>query len=156
MMQQRVHDRFSLEKLSEHHVYTITDAWRFDYQWWKAWNCWHSVDAHSHDGAGHVDLSLFPIKAANTLITNSNNQIASELPESQEQESLMLRWHTYSEWGRECVALSVAWKASQYHIYEWPQPIATQISNDARPNIIDTPLTLIFRMGQGSCGFFFA
>jgi len=33
--------------------------------------------------------------------------------------------------------------ASEYHIYEWPQPIATQIHNDARPKIVDAPLTPI-------------
>jgi len=41
------------------------------------------------------------------------------------------------------VALSFAQKASLYHIYEWLQPIATQITNDARPEIVDAPLTLI-------------
>jgi len=29
-------------------------------------NCWHSVDAHFHDGAGSVLLPLLPINAANT------------------------------------------------------------------------------------------
>ena len=36
-----------------------------------------------------------------------------------------------------------AYEASQYPIYEWSQPIAKQITNDARPKIIDAPLTLI-------------
>jgi len=57
----------------------------------------------------------------------------------------MLCWCLSLEWGREHVALSVAYKASQYRIYRWPQPITTQITNDARPKIIDAPLTLILR-----------
>jgi len=31
------------------------------------------------------------------------------------------------------------------------QPIARQITQDARPKIVDAALTLIFRMGQGAC-----
>jgi hypothetical protein len=41
------------------------------------------------------------------------------------------------------VALSFAYKAWQYLIDEWLQPIATQITHDVRPTIIDAPLTLI-------------
>jgi len=73
----------------------------------------------------------------------SNNQIAFELPDLQDQKLLTLRWRSISEWGRECVASSSAYKAGQYRICEWPQPIATQITNEARPKIDDAPLTLI-------------
>jgi len=61
------------------------------------------------------------------------------------------RWQSYSEWVRERLALSFAYKASQYHISELPQPIAMQITNDARPKIVDALLTIISRMGQGAC-----
>jgi len=47
-----------------------------------------------------------------------NNQIAFELPDLQDQNSLMLYWHSSSEWGREHVAHSFAYKASQCRIYE--------------------------------------
>ena len=53
------------------------------------------------------------------------------------------------------MALSSARTDSQYHIYEWPQPIATQSTNNTRPTIVDPALTLIFRMGQGAYGSFF-
>jgi len=36
-----------------------------------------------------------------------------------------------------------AYKASQYRIHEWFQPIATQITNDARPTIVDDLLNPI-------------
>jgi len=142
-MQQRVLDRFSLEKLSEHSIYTRTDALRSDYPWCKVKNHWHSIDAHYHYGAGNVALFLFPVRAANTLIMHSNDQIASEWPDLQDQKSWKLSWRSYSEWARARVALCSAWTASQYPIPEWPQPITTQSTNDARPKLIDAPLTLI-------------
>ena len=82
---------------------------------------------------------------------HSSDQIASQLPDLQDQKSFTLCWRSYSGWGRERVAHSVAWNASQYHIYEWPQQINPQITNDARPTIVDAPLTLIFRIGHGAC-----
>jgi len=143
MMQWRVHDRFSLEKLSEHHIYTMTNASRIDEQWWKVKNCWCSIDAYFHDGARSVSLSCFPIKAANTLIIYRNNHIAYDLPNLQYQKSLTLRWRSISQWGGELEARSFAYSASQYRIYEWSQPFAKQFTDDARPPIVDSLLTLI-------------
>jgi len=62
-----------------------------------------------------------------------------------------LSWRSFSWWGRERVASSSAYKGRQYLSNDFLQPIATQITHDARPKIIDTPLTLISRMGQGVC-----
>jgi len=73
----------------------------------------------------------------------SNDEIACELPDLPDQNSSKCSWRSFSEWGREHVALSCAYKANQYRIYEWRQPIATQITNDARPRIIDAPLKLL-------------
>ena len=101
------------------------------------------VDAHFHDGAGSVSLSLLSIKAANSLIMYSNDQMVFELPDLQDQNSITLCWRSLSEWGRECVAPTFAYAAIQYLIYEWLQPIATQITHDARPKIIDAALILI-------------
>jgi len=42
------------------------------------------------------------------MIMHCNDQIASELPYLQDHESLTLRWRSYSEWGKEPVALSFA------------------------------------------------
>jgi len=50
------------------------------------------------------------------MIMHSNDQIASELPDLQDQKSSSLSWRSYSEWGRERAAPSFAQKASQYHI----------------------------------------
>jgi len=43
---------------------------------------------------------------ANTKIMHSNDQIPSELPDIQDQNSVTLRWCSYLEWGREHVAIS--------------------------------------------------
>jgi len=39
-------------------------------------------------------------------------------------------------------------EGSQYLVYEWLQPFATEFTQDAHPRIVDALLTLIFRMGQ--------
>jgi len=142
-MQWRVYDRFRVEKLSAHCMYTIINASHFDYQWWQAKNPWRSLEAHSHEGVWSILLSFFHIKAANTLIIYRNDHIAFELPDLHNQKSLMLCWRSISEWGREREARSFADQASQYHMWEWSLPIATHITNDARPNMVDGPLMLI-------------
>jgi len=65
-------------------------------------------------------------------------------------------WHSIDaqfQNGAQSIAFSFAYKGSLYIIYECLQPIARQINQDANPNIVDAPLTLIFRMGQGVCHF---
>ena len=46
-------------------------------------------------------------------------------------------------------------KGSHYFTYEFGPPSIIQINQDARPEIIDAPLTLVFRIGQGVCFFGF-
>jgi hypothetical protein len=48
-----------------------------------------------------------------------------------------------SELGRECINYSFAYKDSLYVIYESLRPIGMQSDHDDKPNIIDSPLTLI-------------
>jgi len=124
-------------------MYTMTNASRFDYQWWKAKNRWRSIDAHFHAGARSMSLYFVPMKAANTFIIYRNDHIALDLPDLQDKKPLKLRWHSTSEWGRQHEARSFAYWASQYRNYEWSQPFAKQITNGARPKIVDAPLTLI-------------
>jgi len=51
-----------------------------DYPRYMTKNCWHSVDAHFHNGAGSVSLSVFPIKAANTSFMTICNLLLPRLP----------------------------------------------------------------------------
>jgi len=75
--------------------------------------------------------------AADTLIIDRKDHIALELPDLPDKTLLMLGWSSMSEWGRQHVARLFAYRANQYCIYESSQPIATQITNDARPKIVD-------------------
>ena len=89
-----------------------------------------------------------PIKAANSRYIDVCDHSPIRLPKMQEQKSLTLCWRLFSQWGRECVTFSSAYKGSLYLIYERLHPIATQITQGASPKVIDSLLTLIFRMGQ--------
>ena len=100
-------------------------------------------------------LVFLPRKAANTIIMHHSEQVCYYLPDLQVQKLMTLCWRSFSQWGRENVALSFAYKGGQYLIYEFLQPIGTQITRDASPLIIDAPLTLIFMTGLGVCFTFF-
>jgi len=81
----------------------------------------------------------------------NKEQITFQLPDLQDQNSVMLCWRSLSEWGSKCVAFSFALKYGQYVIYDRLHPITTLITHDARAKIFDTLLTIMFRMGQGAC-----
>jgi len=121
----------------------MIDTSRCNCPWWRANNYRYSIDAHCHDSAGIVSLSPLGIKTLNIVIMYSNDWITVELPDLQDQYLLTLCWSSLSRWGRERVALSFAYKASHYLITKWVQPIATQITHDARLKIVDVPLTII-------------
>jgi len=74
-----------------------------------------------------------------------NYHIAFELPHFQYKYLSILCWRSLSDWRRERVALSVAYEARSYRIYEWLQPIATQITNGAWPIIVDALVMLILQ-----------
>jgi len=67
----------------------------------------------------------------------------------------MFFWRSVSESGREHVSFSFANNGSLYLINECLQPIATEINNDATPQIVKTPLMLNMRMVSGVCRFLF-
>jgi len=77
------------------------------------------------------------------------------LPQMQNQKSLTLHWRSSSEWGREHVTMFLAYKGSQYLVYDYLQPVAPQITQDTLPTIIDAPFTLIFKMAHGVFHFVF-
>ena len=98
---------------------------------------------------GNVACDL-PMKAANSRYIDVCDHSPIRLPKMQDQKLLMLHWRSFSEWGRKNVTFFFAYKGSLYLIYERLHPIATQITHDARPKIIDSLLTLILRMRQGA------
>ena len=117
----------------------------------KTDNCWCSVDAHCQNRAESVALSHLPTKAAYTSFMNGCNQFSLRSTLMQDQTLLTLVGCLVLEWCREPVAFSFAYNCGLYLMYECLHPIATQFTQDARPTIIDGLLTLIFRMGQGTC-----
>jgi len=64
-------------------------------------NCWRSLDAHFHHGAGSVSLLLLPIKEANTSVMTRCNLCPLWLPRMQDLKSLTLRWRSFPGLGRE-------------------------------------------------------
>jgi len=60
----------------------------------------------------------------------------------------MLCWQSFSGCRREHDAISFDFEGSQYLIYEWLQPFATEVTQDAPPKIGDAPMMLIFRVGH--------
>jgi len=106
-------------------------------------NHWRSVDAHFHDGAGRVLLSVLPIKVAKNSVLTDYNLSEGWLPMTHDHKSLTLRWRSLSWWGREGIAICFAYKGGQGFLCDWLQPIGGGISQDAWPKIVDAPLTLI-------------
>jgi len=94
----------------------MTDSLDFDFQWSKAKNGWHSIDAHFHEGARSVLLSFFPVNIANILIIYNNDHIAFDLPDLQHKKLWTLHWRSIWELGRVREARSCAYEASQYCI----------------------------------------
>jgi len=115
---------------------------------YKTKNRWRSVDAQFQNRVRSVSLSVLPTMEASTLCVNVCDQSPCRVTITQSQTLLMHRWPSFSEWGRVCVTVSSAYECSLYLIYERLYPIATQITEDARPNNFPTALPLIVRMGQ--------
>ena len=122
---------------------------------YKTTNRWHSVDAHSHNGAVSLLLSSLPIEAANGLDMPKSDKIAVWLPDLQNHKSLMLRWRSLSGYVREHVAVVFPSKGSQCLRDGCLQPIGTEIIHGVKLKIIDVPSTLILRMGQWPCCYLF-
>jgi hypothetical protein len=106
-------------------------------------NRWRSVDAHIHDGAGRVLLSVIPIKAAKNSVVTDYNLSEVWLPRTYDHKSLTLRWCSFAWWGREGIAICFAYKGGQELLCDWLQRIGGVISQDAWPKIVYALLTLI-------------
>jgi len=118
-------------------------------------NRWRSVDAHFHDRAGRVLLSVLPIKAARNSFMTDYNLSEVWFPRTHDERLLTLRWRSFSWWGREGIANCFAYKGSQKFLYDWLQHIGGVIAQDTWPKIVDALLTLILMMGQGGyCSLF--
>jgi len=123
----------------------------FDSPRCKAANRWCSVDAHFQNGAVTMSISLLPVKATNTSVTCSSDQVTFRLHHLQDQKSWLPGWHSFLGCGSDNATSYFAYTASQYidhGLMSFPSPWIVQ---DWRPKIVDASLTLILRMGQPAC-----
>jgi len=96
-------------------------------------------------------LAYLRRQAANTSSIEVRDVAPLWLPLMRDLQCLTPSWLSCSRWGRERVASSFSFKGGQYLSYDYLQPVTTWTTQDARPNIIAAPFTLISRMGQGAC-----
>jgi len=88
---------------------------------------------------------FWPTKQVKTTYIDNNDHIVLWLTMIQGQQSLTLLWHSFSRWGRDHVTFSFSYKGWQYFVYDCLLPVATQITQDTWPIIVDALLTLCWR-----------
>jgi len=93
--------------------------------------------------------------AANSLFIGVCDQERFRFPEMQDQASLTLSRRLFSRGGRERVAFSFAYEGCQYFNYVYSVPKPVLITQPTGRRIVDAPLTLNSKMGQGVCCFHF-
>ena len=119
----------------------------------KREKCWRSVDAHFQNGARSFLLFLVRIKNCTTSIMYNHYRIACSLPNLQDQKLLTLCWCSSSWWCRELGALCFAYKGWQHVNSVYSLPNRVFVTRFTGPRIVDAPLTLIVKMGQGAWCF---
>jgi len=102
-----------------------------------------------------VYFVFLSIKAVNSSVMSSSICVMTSLPNMQNLKLLMLCWRSFSWWGNIDVMHCFNWKGHHNFVYEGLPQRDSEITQDARPNIFEAPLTLMFRMGQGACQFRF-
>ena len=136
-------------------LWTHISVWCHDYWIFKTRNCWCSVDAHFHDVVTFVSCTVSVEKAAMNSYIKYCHQATLRLAKMQDQQSLTLHWHSFSGWVMKRVDKVFATEGGQYFMYGCLQLIASRITHDVRTKIVDPPLTLSFRMGQGARSYWF-
>jgi len=106
------------------------------------------------DDAG-TSLAYLPREAANSSLIEVRNPAPLWLPKTGDLKLLTFIWRSFAWWGTERVVSVCAYNGGQYLGYDYLQPMPALITQDARPKIINAPLTLISRMGQGAFVYIF-
>jgi len=114
----------------------------------RAKNCWRCVEADFQNRAVTVWLTPSPSNVASMLVMARTDHVTIQLPYLQHSKSLMLHWRSFSGWGSEHDNIIFGLEGSQYLVYEWLQPFATEITQNAQPTTVDALLTLISSLGQ--------
>jgi hypothetical protein len=85
---------FCLERQPKIPLWLATTKWRCDFPRHMTTNCWRTVDAHFHDGAGRVLQSVLPIKAVYNSFMTGYNLSQVWFPRTNDQKSLTLHWRS--------------------------------------------------------------
>jgi len=107
---------FGLERWLIVLLWTHVSAKCLDYLICKTKICWHSVDAHFHDGVTHISCTVSDEKTARTSYMTHCHKATLRLGKMQDQKSLTLCWRSLSGCGREYAAFVSASEHGQYLI----------------------------------------
>jgi len=109
---------------------------------------WLMLNWCSFSGWGRKRIADgFAYKGSNNLIYEWFQPITSKNSKMKVQKSLMFSWLSLSIWFRKRVAICIAVEASPYLISGCLQWMASSVTHDSKPNILDAQLILIYRMG---------
>jgi len=108
-----------------------------------------------HKRASKCSRGFETTKTAKTEYMDFNSHSALCQTMIKGPRSMTLRWRTFPWWGRERVAYFFVYKGWQHSYYVWLLPNCVFSTQLTGPEMIDAPLTLIFKMGQGVSGFLF-
>jgi len=106
-------DLFCLKRQPKIPLLQTTAYQRCDFPRCMTRNWWCFIDAHFHDRARRVLLSVLPIKAAKNSFMTDYNLSEVWFPKTHDHKSWTLRWRSLSSWGREGIAICFAYKGSQ-------------------------------------------
>jgi hypothetical protein len=104
------------------HLRLIATSLQFHYPKCKTKSSYCSIDVHFQDGAGSRSPWLLPLRTPNTSFMDLFNQLPNKLPKIQWQNELTLHWHSFTEWGTDCIAFPCAYWSYQYIGYTQQQP----------------------------------
>jgi len=91
----------------------------------------------SHRAITKCSWAFWNTKTVKTMYIDNNGHITLWLTMIQRQQSLTLHWHSFSRWGREHVTVSFSYKGSQYFVYDCLQRVASRITHDTPPTMVD-------------------
>jgi len=111
---------------------------------------WHTVDAQFQDIVAMLSLELSQRNAAHSAIMGWSHRMALGLSKMQCQESLMLRWRSFSGWSNECVTCVFGYTADQSIYFARMQQCRPLIAEYVRLTIMDGPLTLTLNTSKQS------
>jgi len=116
--------------------------------WYSKMQGIKSLTLHWRACLGHSDNlveACLPWEAANSSIIDQSSLIAPWYSKMQGQKLLTLRWCSFSGHNEEVNESVFTWKRGRLFDCGLMSPHSPCIFHDAKPEVLDSPLTLIFR-----------